>query len=124
VPCCIHQFKKLRQKIRRINKNQAVNLQTNKIKVRQRNIILLVVFLLILSGKNFAQQKQDSISIQKMQSLKYNPAKISTISPGFYSNHLGIICKKELLLEKKTSLPFRFRLGSLEYVNRMEGKKN
>jgi hypothetical protein len=91
--------------------------------VKQRITILLVVFLLILAGKGFAQKKQDSVSILKKQMLKYNPIKISTISPDFYSNNLGIICKKELILEKKTNLPFQFRLGSLDYVNRMEGKK-
>ena len=34
----------------------------------------------------------------------------------------GIICQKEWKLEKTTGIPFRFRLGSLEYVDRLEGK--
>ncbi len=34
----------------------------------------------------------------------------------------GIICQKEWKLEKATGVPFRFRLGSLEYVDRLEAK--
>ena len=104
-------------------KNQAVNLQTKETNMGQRIIILLVVLLLMLSGKNFAQQKADTVSLQKTQLLKYTPIKITSITPDFYSRHLGIICNKEFLLEKKINVPLRFRLGSLEYVNKMEGKK-
>jgi hypothetical protein len=52
-----------------------------------------------------------------------NAVYISSLIPS-YINSLGFACKKEWQLEKITSIPFRFRLGSLEYVNWMERKPN
>lgn len=51
---------------------------------------------------------------------KNNPVKINWGSP---FSHWGIMCIGEYKLEKKIGVPFRFRLGSLEYVNKLEGKK-
>lgn len=39
-----------------------------------------------------------------------------------YVQQLGFFCRKELELDKRIALPIRFRLGSKEYVDRMEGK--
>ena len=48
---------------------------------------------------------------------------INIINPDFYAQHLGFICKKEIALEKVTKVPLRFRLGSLQQCNYLEGKK-
>lgn len=43
-------------------------------------------------------------------------------SPYKYTDQLGFVCKWELKLDVKTINPIRFRLGSYEYVNKLEGK--
>ncbi len=39
-----------------------------------------------------------------------------------YVNNLGFFCRQEVKLDKVLAIPIRFRLGSREYVDRMEGK--
>ena len=49
---------------------------------------------------------------------------VPVISSNFYTQNFGFFCKKELQLEKITKVPFKFRLGSVQQVDWMEGKPN
>ena len=48
----------------------------------------------------------------------------SFIPAGYYSDHLGFFCKQEIKFAKATRIPFKFRLGSVQYCDWMEGKPN
>ncbi|MEO8116823.1 MAG: hypothetical protein ABI653_04185 [Bacteroidota bacterium] len=43
--------------------------------------------------------------------------------PGnFYAENMGFFCKKELAIQKLTTIPIKFRLGSVQYCDALEGK--
>jgi len=56
--------------------------------------------------------------------LFLNPLSCSVIAADYYTQGFGFFCKKELQFEKASKIPLRFRLGSLQYNNYLEGKPN
>ena len=48
----------------------------------------------------------------------------SILSKNYYSTHLPFFCAAELQFEKVTKIPFRVRLGSVDYVEFLERKPN
>ena len=56
-------------------------------------------------------------------SIPYSPLTTTPVTPNFYSANLGFVCKKEIQFEKTTHVPFKFRLGSLQQCNWLEGKR-
>jgi len=51
-------------------------------------------------------------------------AVLPIVNSNFYTQNFGFFCKKELQLEKLTKVPFKFRLGSVQQCDWMEGKPN
>lgn len=79
----------------------------------------------ISKGFNKANNKTliaDKINVKPI--LLLNPISCSVIAADYYTQGFGFFCKKELQFEKATKIPLRFRLGTLQYNNYLEGKPN
>jgi hypothetical protein len=55
------------------------------------------------------------IGLQPMDKLPILPS-------DHYAKNLAFFCRQELKFEKAVKIPLRFRVGSLEQCNKMEGK--
>jgi hypothetical protein len=75
-------------------------------------------------GKNYNSQGINFFSGQNFFKNSLDFGQNPVLSGNFYFKQLSFFCRSELKIENAIALPLRFRLGSLEYVNFLEGKPN
>jgi hypothetical protein len=90
-----------------------------------KQVALISSFLIFANAFCMAQytQKQTSI-LYKTDSNFTTYAKPFNINSNYNTLGWGFFCKKEWQLEKAIKIPFKFRLGSVEICDKMEGKIN
>ena len=101
----------------------------------------LICWLLIFS-KGIYSQKVFSKFLENPKKIEYLdrltpvrfslfPQPVSSVTgkgktvflrPDFYVECLGVVCRNEWRMDKVMPVQLRFRLGSLEYVNKLENK--
>jgi len=80
-----------------------------------KNLFCTVVFLALLP----------SLQAQNISGLKKDtsyPTVIKIVPGNYYTTHMGLACKQEAKLQKKTGLNIFLRLGNKEYVDYLEQK--
>jgi hypothetical protein len=102
-----------------------------------KKLKILFFCMIVVGGAAFAQVKpvakvnlllflQPSINNWQQAGLKKSSSKIAESKPflpaDFYSKQLGFFCKQEIKMDKVTKFPIRFRLGTVEQCNWLEGK--
>jgi hypothetical protein len=89
---------------------------------RSMKHISLFAVLLLYAGFVHAQMQTPATDnpVRLRDSALYLPIRL--VPQDSYSKELAFFCKREWELEKKTGVPMKFRLGSVDYVNTLEGK--
>ncbi len=97
-----------------------------------RSIVLLIFFLFSIKGKAQTEslgynRDLDSIFCQPLHlhdGFLSQTRNISWTTPKQYQyEHLPVFCKIEEKLFRRTHLNVKIRLGNVDYVDRLEGKK-
>lgn len=98
--------------------------------LKHKRIFALIVKLFFSVSIIHAQNVHDSVKQNTLHLLPaFNktafltqPKYQSNLTGNFYAVHLPFFCNKELQVQKAVGFPVKFRLGSVAYCDKLEGK--
>ena len=99
----------------------AVNLQQIRLPILKANCLFLLIFFIVPMSHAQTWTPASEWKVTAKDSLAATPIRL--VPENNYSKGLTFFCRNEWLLEKKTGVPFRFRLGSVDQVDWLEGKQ-
>lgn len=99
----------------------AVNLQQIRQPLLKANCLFLLIFFIVPMSHAQTWTPASEWKVTAKDSLVTIPIRL--VPENNYSNGLTFFCRNEWLLEKKTGVALRFRLGSVDQVNWLEGKQ-
>lgn len=81
----------------------------------------IVLIMMVIGGKLAAQMTLPNTPKKlPLDSLKNLPLRV--LASNYYSSNLPFFCKQELQIQKLVKVPVKFRIGSVEEVDKLEGK--
>jgi hypothetical protein len=120
----------LQQKIRALPQKSSLNLNIKWEKMRKGFLLCCITLItcclcLDATGQKIVPAGRPTLfhdPVAGVSRLWDQKPFSATVSPALYVERFGFFCRQEWKLEKASGVAFRFRLGSLDYVNRLEGK--
>jgi hypothetical protein len=99
--------------------------------LKKKTFIAATVKLVFSVSLLQAQTSRDSVKrIAFQQILAYNSTTLlkqpifrNNLPGNFYAKQLPFFCSKELQVQKTIGMPVKFRLSTVEYCDKLEGKK-
>ena len=97
--------------------------------LKKKTIFACAVKLLLCVTTLHAQTVKDTVRRDTSHVFagmmsKYYPSPVykNPVTGNFYAKQLPFFCNKELQVQKAVGFPIKFRLSSVEYCDKLEGK--
>ncbi|MFY7898682.1 MAG: hypothetical protein ACOVNY_00770 [Chitinophagaceae bacterium] len=94
----------------------------NHICKKIKPVIKLITVFVFIQLLTIIQKCNSQLSYKTIKNDSISKYPIVRLPINYYTTQFGVICKKELQLEKFLKVPVRIRLGSVEQVDKLEGK--